>query len=37
MNRKQLCLIAAVPIPGTVWLFASGMLGLVVLRKRFKD
>jgi hypothetical protein len=29
--------IAAVPIPGTVWLFASGMLGLAVLRKRFKD
>jgi hypothetical protein len=29
--------IAAVPIPGTVWLFASGMLGLAALRKRFKD
>jgi hypothetical protein len=28
--------IAAVPIPGTVWLFAGGVLGLAAMRKRFK-
>jgi hypothetical protein len=28
--------IAAVPIPGTIWLLAGGVLGLATLRKRFK-
>jgi hypothetical protein len=28
--------IAAVPIPGTIWLLASGVLGLAAIRKRFK-
>jgi hypothetical protein len=28
--------IAAVPIPGTIWLLAGGVLGLAAMRKRFK-
>ncbi len=28
--------IAAVPIPGTIWLFAGGVMGLAAIRKRFK-
>ena len=28
--------IDAVPIPGAVWLFASGLLGLVGIRRRVK-
>ena len=28
--------VAAVPIPATIWIFGSGMVGLVGIRKMFK-
>jgi choice-of-anchor C domain-containing protein len=29
--------VSAVPIPGAVWLLGSGLVGLVAVRRRFKD